>query len=106
VDWEARDTFDDVHLTVLLLGYCSSLPQIVYRYFNMKAQNDMLRARLQDVNEIVKAKSPSLLLAIKKTPLRQTQQLASTTPSSTVQARAKSPSASGNGFSSTAKRLR
>jgi hypothetical protein len=44
---------------------------IIYKYFTMKHQVELLQQRLQDVNELVKAKSPSLLLAIKKTPLRQ-----------------------------------
>lgn len=47
---------------------------IIYRYFTVRKQVDLLQARLQDVNEIIKNKSPSLLLAIKKTPLRSSAQ--------------------------------
>jgi hypothetical protein len=47
---------------------------IIFRYFSVRKQVDMLQARLHDVNELVKNKSPSLLLAIKKTPLRSSAQ--------------------------------
>lgn len=40
--------------------------QIIYRYFTVKNQVASLTDRLRDVQELVKAKSPSLMLAIKK----------------------------------------
>lgn len=36
----------------------------------MKNQCEMLQNRLMDVNELIKNKSPSLLLQLKKTPMR------------------------------------
>ena len=40
--------------------------QIIYRYFAVKQQVHTLTERLRDVQELVKQKSPSLMLAIKK----------------------------------------
>lgn len=43
---------------------------LLFRYFSMKSQVESLQSRLQEVTDLVKQKSPSLLMAIKKTPMR------------------------------------
>ena len=42
--------------------------QITYRYNAMKSRLALMQARLQDVNNLVKIKNPSLLLQLQKNP--------------------------------------
>eukprot|EP00735_Rhodelphis_limneticus_P006346 TRINITY_DN18742_c0_g1::TRINITY_DN18742_c0_g1_i1::g.15231::m.15231 TRINITY_DN18742_c0_g1::TRINITY_DN18742_c0_g1_i1::g.15231 ORF type:complete len:254 (-),score=18.89,McrBC/PF10117.4/0.012,MCM_N/PF14551.1/0.73 TRINITY_DN18742_c0_g1_i1:528-1289(-) len=44
--------------------------QIHYRYNSQKSRLAMMQARLQDVNQLVKIKNPSLLLQLQRTPQR------------------------------------
>merc|ERR1719335_1595324 len=44
--------------------------QITFRYNSVKSRLALMQARLQDINQLVKVKNPSLLLQLQKTPPR------------------------------------
>lgn len=45
--------------------------EITFRYNSMKSKLSLMQARLQDVNKMVKVKSPSLLLQMQKSGVKQ-----------------------------------
>lgn len=47
--------------------------QIGYRYTSLKTKLALMQDRINNINNIVKLKNPSLLLQIQKTPARLTQ---------------------------------
>mmetsp|Transcript_56635 Transcript_56635/g.64916 ORF Transcript_56635/g.64916 Transcript_56635/m.64916 type:complete len:236 (+) Transcript_56635:40-747(+) len=52
--------------------------QITYKYGSLKSKISLMEGRLQDINELVRLKNPSLLLQIQKSPAKTKQQTLST----------------------------
>ena len=52
--------------------------QITYKYGALKSKISLMEGRIQDINELVRLKNPSLLLQIQKSPAKPKTQTLST----------------------------